>query len=139
MLEYAVQSYRSAVESSMNVNWFIYRKASYQELIAALKEKFENYQDVFWGVMHSIDTINTNNRKEFIKLLQNKGSSDFDKKGIIFKEIWSRDIPPILYYNPLQVVIPGLTTPDWRLRRTVIFSQAGKPTVLTVRMIAHPL
>lgn len=66
MLEYAVQSYRSAVESSMNVNWFIYRKASYQELIAALKEKFENYQDVFWGVMHSIDTINTNNRKEFI-------------------------------------------------------------------------
>lgn len=84
MLEYAVQSYRSAVESYMNVNWFIYRRASYQELIGALKEKFENYQDVFFSVMHSIDTINTNKRKDFIKLLQNKGSSDFNEKKALF-------------------------------------------------------
>lgn len=84
MLEYAVQSYRSAVESYMNVNWFIYRRASYQELIEALKEKFENYQDVFFSVMHSIDTINTNKRKDFIKLLQDKGSSDFVEKKALF-------------------------------------------------------
>ena len=84
MLKSAVQSYRNAVESYMNVNWFLYRKASYQELIDVLKEKFENYQDVFFRVMHSIDTINTNKRKDFIKLLQNKGSSDFKEKKTLF-------------------------------------------------------
>ena len=84
MLESAVQIYRGAVESYMNVNWFIYRRNCYQELIDALKEKFENYQDVFFSVMHSIDTINTNKRKDFIKLLKNKGASDFNEKKALF-------------------------------------------------------
>ena len=84
LLEYAVCTYRNSVEAYMNVNWFIYRRKSYEELIDALKNKYHNYQDIFFGVMHSIETVNTAKKKDFIELLKLKGNPEFKEKKEAF-------------------------------------------------------
>ena len=84
LLEQAVHEYRNLVNAYMNVNWFIYRRKCYEELIDALKNKYHNYEDVFFSVMHSIETINTNKKKDFIELLKEKNSPYFEKKKETF-------------------------------------------------------
>lgn len=80
LLEYAVDMYRSSVNAYMNLNWFIYRKKCYDELINVLKERYTNYQEKFFEVVQSIDTINSQKRKDFISLMQKKGDADFKQK-----------------------------------------------------------
>lgn len=80
LLEYTVGMYRSSVDAYMNLNWFIYRKKCYEELINALKERYSNYQEKFFEVVQSIDTINSNKRKDFTSLMQKKGDDDFEQK-----------------------------------------------------------
>lgn len=84
LLEYAVRTYRNSVEAYMNVNWFIYRRKCYEELMDALKEKYQNYQEIFFSVMHSIATVNSTKKKDFIELLKVKDAPDFEEKKELF-------------------------------------------------------
>ena len=72
--------YRSSVNAYMNLNWFIYRKKCYDELINVLKERYTNYQEKFFEVVQSIDTINSQKRKDFISLMQKKGMLILNKR-----------------------------------------------------------
>lgn len=80
LLEYAVDMYRSSVNAYMNLNWFIYRKKCYDELINVLKERYTNYQEKFFEVVQSIDTINSQKGKDFISLMQKKGMLILNKR-----------------------------------------------------------
>ncbi len=84
LLEYAVDMYRNSVDAYMNLNWFIYRKQCYEKLINALKEQYTNYQEIFFQVVQSIETINTNKRRDLIKLIKRKDDIDFNKKKNLF-------------------------------------------------------
>lgn len=80
LLEQAVCEYRNSVEAYMNVNWFIYRRKCYEELMDALRKRYHDYQDIFFSVMHSIETVNTAKKKDFIELLKGKGKPDFEER-----------------------------------------------------------
>lgn len=84
LLDYTVATYRNSVDAYMNLNWFIYRKKCYNELINALKERYENYQEKFFEVVQSIETINFNKRKDFISLMQKKDDDDFGQMKDVF-------------------------------------------------------
>ena len=77
LLENAIKIYRNVVEAYMNLNWFIYRKKCYDDLMEDLQKKYDNYHDIFWGVMQSIETINVKKRHDFVNLVKAKGKRSF--------------------------------------------------------------
>ncbi|HIV90888.1 MAG TPA: hypothetical protein H9744_04275 [Candidatus Eisenbergiella stercoravium] len=86
LLEDAVKTYRELVSIYMNLEWFLYRKKCQQELLDALKKRFENYQDVFLRLIRSVRTINVQKRIDFVDLLKEKEGEAFEKKKTAFLE-----------------------------------------------------
>lgn len=70
MLEHAVKIYRDLVRVYMNINWFKYRRKCYNDLIEAIKIRHDDYNKIFFDVMRSIKTINTEKRKDFMLLIR---------------------------------------------------------------------
>ena len=86
LLEDAVRKYRELVSMYMNMDWFLYRKKCQQELLDALKEKYENYQDIFLRLIRSVRTINVQKRIDFVNLLKEKRGEAFETKKTFFLE-----------------------------------------------------
>ena len=86
LLEDAVRKYRELVSMYMNLDWFLYRKKCQQELLDALKKKYENYQDIFLRLIRSVRTINVQKRIDFVNLLKEKRGEAFETKKTFFLE-----------------------------------------------------